>query len=299
MESGAIRPPAKIAVIGLGNMGQPMAACLRKAGFEVRGYDASERSRASFTQAGGTSASSAAEVVAEAEAVVTLLPNGKVVRSVAEEVRGAMKPGAVFIDMSSSDPIGTRELGEEMISAGFGCVDAPVSGGVKRAIAGTLSIMAGGHAATIDKVEPILKAMGSTVFRTGGLGSGHAMKALNNYVSAAGLIAAVEALQVGRAFGLDPNLMTEVLNASTGKNNATENKLKQFIVSESYDAGFLLSLMAKDVRTADDLAEAMNVPTPFADLCAQILDEGSASLGPDADHTAIGRHIERLRRPGR
>ena len=152
MESGAIRPPAKIAVIGLGNMGQPMAACLRKAGFEVRGYDASERSRASFTQAGGTSASSAAEMVAEAEAVVTLLPNGKVVRSVAEEVRGAMKPGAVFIDMSSSDPIGTRKLGEEMITAGFGFVDAPVSGGVKRAIAGTLSIMAGGHAATIDKV---------------------------------------------------------------------------------------------------------------------------------------------------
>src|SRR5688500_14727135 len=109
MESGAIRPPATIAVIGLGNMGQPMAACLRKARFEVRGYDAAERSRASFEQAGGTSAVSAAEAVSEAEAVVTLLPNGKVVRSVADEVRPHMKPGAVFVDMSSSDPIGTRK----------------------------------------------------------------------------------------------------------------------------------------------------------------------------------------------
>jgi 3-hydroxyisobutyrate dehydrogenase len=205
----------------------------------------------------------------------------------------------VFIDMSSSDPVGTRTLGEELIAAGFGFVDAPVSGGVKRAIAGTLSIMAGGKAATIDSVEPILKAMGSTVFRTGAIGSGHAMKALNNYVSAAGLIAAVEALQVGRAFGLDPELITDVLNTSTGKNNATENKLKQFVISERYDSGFLLTLMAKDVRIADGLAEAVGVPTPFADLCAEIMDEGSRSLGPEADHTAIGRHIERLRRPGR
>ena len=291
-----IRPPAPLAVIGLGNMGRPMAANLRKAGYAVQGFDAAEASRARFSQDGGESAGSAARAVEGAEAVITLLPDGKVVRSVAEAIRPSLKPGAVFVDMSSSDPIGTRELGEEMIAAGFGFVDAPVSGGVKRAVAGTLSIMAGGAPATIDRVEPILAAMGSTIFRTGALGSGHAMKALNNYVSAAGLIAAVEALQIGRGFGLDPELMTDVLNASTGKNNATENKLKAFVISQRFDSGFLLSLMAKDVRIADTLAEAVGVPTPFADLCAQILDEGAKSLGPDADHTAIGRHLERLRR---
>ena len=156
--------------------------------------------------------------------------------------------------MSSSAPLGTRKLGEELIAAGCGFIDAPVSGGVKRAVDGTLAIMVGGEAATIDRVDPVLAAMGRSIFRTGVLGSGHAMKALNNYVSAAGLVATVEALQVGRKFGLDPDLMADILNVSSGKNNTTELKLKQFMISQTFNAGFPLRLMAKDVRTADDLA---------------------------------------------
>ena len=159
--------------------------------------------------------------------------------------------------MSSSAPLGTRKLGEELIAAGFEFIDAPVSGGVKRAADGTLAIMVGGDPATIDRVDPVLAAMGRSIFRTGVLGSGHAMKALNNYVSAAGLVAAVEALQVGRKFGLDPGLMADILNVSSGKNNTTELKLKQFIISQTFNAGFPLRLMAKDVRTADELAHAL------------------------------------------
>lgn len=290
----AISPPAAIAVIGLGNMGVPMGACLMKAGFVVTGFDLSAPARERFAAVGGRTATDAKAAVASADVVITLLPNGKIVREAVQSARPYLKPGCILIDMSSSDPIGTRKLGEELIAAGFEFVDAPVSGGVRRATDGTLAIMVGGAAATIDRIERVLSAMGRSIFRTGLLGSGHAMKALNNYVSAAGLIAAVEAIKIGQKFGLDPNVMTDIFNASTGRNNTTEVKLKQFIISEKFNAGFPLALMAKDVRTADDLAHTIGVPAPFADVCAQLWDDAALRLGEKADHTEIGRHIECL-----
>jgi 3-hydroxyisobutyrate dehydrogenase len=288
----AIVPPAAIAVIGLGNMGVPMGACLLKAGFAVTGFDVSEAARGNFAAAGGRTASDVAAVVASADVVITLLPNGKIVREAVAALRPHIKPGAILMDMSSSDPIGTRKLGEEL--AGVEFIDAPVSGGVKRAANGTLAIMVGGEAAVMDRVGAVLAAMGTSIFRTGALGSGHAMKALNNYVSSAGLIAAVEALRVGRKFGLDPALMTDILNVSSGKNNTTELKLKQFIISETFADGFPLRLMAKDVRTADDMAHALGVPTPLADLCAQLWDAAAQTLGEKANHTEVLRYMEKL-----
>jgi 3-hydroxyisobutyrate dehydrogenase len=136
--------------------------------------------------------------------------------------------------------------------------------------------------------------MGSSIFRTGALGSGHAMKALNNYVSSAGLIAVVEALLIGRKFGLDPALMADILNASSGKNNTTEGKLKQFIISETFADGFPLRLMAKDVRTADDMAHALGIATPMADLCAQLWAAAAQALDEGANHTQVLRYMEGL-----
>ena len=289
----AIVPPAAIAVIGLGNMGVPMGAHLVKAGFAVTGFDLSEAARKNFAAAGGRTANDVAAVAA-AEVVITLLPNGKIVREAVNVLRPHLKPGAILVDMSSSDPIGTRTLGEELIAAGFEFVDAPVSGGVKRAADGTLAIMVGGADATIDRIGALLRAMGTSIFRTGALGSGHAMKALNNYVSSAGLIAAVEALRIGRKFGLDPALMTDILNVSSGKNNTTELKLKQFIISETFADGFPLRLMAKDVRTADDMAHALGIATPLADLCAQLWDAAAQTLGEKANHTEVLRYMEGL-----
>jgi 3-hydroxyisobutyrate dehydrogenase len=290
----AIIPPAAIAVIGLGNMGVPMGACLIKAGFAVTGFDLSEAARQNFAAAGGRCANDVASAVASADAVVTLLPNGKIVREAVGALRPHLKPGAILIDMSSSDPIGTRALGEELIAAGFEFVDAPVSGGVKRAVTGTLAIMVGGDGATIDRIGAVLAALGTSIFRTGALGSGHAMKALNNYVSSAGLIAAVEALRVGRKFGLDPALMTDILNVSSGKNNTTEVKLKQFIISETFADGFPLRLMAKDVRTANDMAHALGIPAPLADLCTDLWEAAARSLSDKANHTEVLRYMEGL-----
>jgi 3-hydroxyisobutyrate dehydrogenase len=295
--SDTIVPPAAVAVIGLGNMGVPMGACLIKAGYTVTGFDLLEPARQRFAAAGGRAANDIAGAVAAADVVIMLLPNGKIVRDAVSAMRPHLRRGTVLMDMSSSDPIGTRSLGEELIAVGTAFIDAPVSGGVRRAVNGTLAIMVGGEGATIDRVAPLLSAMGSSIFRTGALGSGHAMKALNNYVSAAGLVAAVEALQVGRKFGLDPALMADILNVSSGKNNTTELKLKQFIISETFDDGFPLRLMAKDVRTADDMAHALGIATPLADLCARLWDAAARELNEKANHTEMIRYMQRLPKP--
>jgi 3-hydroxyisobutyrate dehydrogenase len=292
--SNAIVPPAPVAVIGLGNMGAPMGACLIKAGYAVTGFDLLESARQKFATAGGRVANDIASAVAAADVVIMLLPNGKIVRDAVSAMRAHLRAGTIVVDMSSSDPIGTRSLGEELTAASIAFIDAPVSGGVRRAVTGMLAIMVGGDGSTIDRVQPLLAAMGKSIFRTGALGSGHAMKALNNYVSAAGLVAAVEALQVGRKFGLDPALMADILNVSSGKNNTTELKLKQFIISETFDDGFPLRLMAKDVRTADDMAHALGIATPLADLCAGLWDAAARELNEKANHTEMIRYMERL-----
>ena len=295
MSKAPIKPPASIGVIGLGNMGTPMSACLIRAGFKVSGFDQSDTARERFAAAGGAAALTAEDAVKNADVVITLLPDGKIVRTVLEKLKPALKSGTIIIEMSSSEPLGTAELGKTFIDAGHEFIDAPISGGVRKATDGTLAIMVGGEASTIDRVEAVLGAMGKSIFRTGKLGSGHAVKALNNYVSAAGLIAAVEATMIAEKFGLDLDLVTDVLNASTGRNNTTEVKLKPFIISKKFNAGFPLKLMAKDVRTADGLAHALNVPTPFADLCSTLWDGAEKSLGDSADHTAIGLHLAKLK----
>jgi 3-hydroxyisobutyrate dehydrogenase len=287
-----VLPPAAIAMIGLGNMGAPMAARLIEAGYRVTGYDAEPAARERFAALpGATSATELAAAAAEKSVVIAMLPDGKIVAAVADAMRPHLGAGAIMIDMSSSDPVGTRTLGAALEAAGVFLVDAPVSGGVKRAVDGSLAIMAGGDPATIDAVEPVLARMGRIVFRTGPLGSGHAMKALNNYVSGAGFVAAIEALRIGEAFGLDPAVMTDVLNASTGRNNSTETKVKQLVLSESYASGFAIGLMAKDIRTAARLADAIGVEARLAERCAALWDEAAAALGAAADHTEIGRHL--------
>ena len=287
----AVLPPARIAFLGLGMMGLPMAARLAKAGYEVRGYDPVETVRAALTEAGGTACASADEAIDGAAALITMLPNGKAVETAliggATPAVGRLAPDAVIVDMSSSSPTGTRELAPRLEALGFGLVDAPVSGGVRRAQDGSLAIMAGGPEALVARVRPLLEAMGRSIFATGPVGSGHAMKALNNYVSAAGLTAACEALRVGQAFGLDPELMTDVLNASTGRNNSTEVKLKPFVISKTYGSGFSMRLMAKDLRTADDLARHLDVPAPLSHAVTALWSEADATLGAGTDHTAI------------
>lgn len=298
----SIDPPAKVAFLGLGKMGLPMAARLVQAGYPVCGYDTAEEARNALVRAGGASGSSPVDAVQGCAALITMLPHGKAVQAALFAgdfpLVGALPTDALVIEMSSSSPIDTQELARRLGERRIDVMDAPVSGGVKRAEDGTLAIMIGGASAQVARALPLLKTMGKSVFETGPVGSAHAMKALNNYVSAAGLLAACEALRVGKKFGLDPTLMTDILNVSTGRNNATEVKLKQFVISGSYASGFSLALMAKDLRTADDLARHLGIAAPLSHACTELWSKADAKLGPGADHTEIDRFLGDLSQEG-
>lgn len=283
-----------IGLVGVGNMGAPMARCLARKDHAVMLFDTRPETTAALAAESNrfSVAPDLATIGAACRIVITMLPDSRIVRlaTLGEDGRGGFAQraakGSVVVDMSSSYPVDTQKLGAELAERGIALVDAPVSGGVPKAVAGTLAIMAGGRAEDIDRVEPMLSAMGK-VIRTGPLGSGHAMKALNNYVSAAGLVATAEALVVGQRFGLTGGKMVEVLNASTGKNNTTENKAERYMLSEKFDSGFALALMDKDVGMASRLAGELGIEAQELAFVSKLLGRVLADLGSGADHTAV------------
>ena len=285
----------RVCFIGIGNMGWPMAAQLLKAGFEVAVSDAvAGRAMEFVATVGGTAATDLAESAREADVIITMLPTSAHVATVVGQVRGSLRAGQILIDMSSGAPAATQKIAKDLESIGVVVLDAPVSGGVSRAITGELAIMSGGEAAALDRVEAVLRAMGTTIHRIGPVGAGQAMKALNNLVSAGGFLIAVEALVIGQQFGLDPAVMTDVLNASTGMNNSTQKKLKQFVLSRKFDSGFGLDLMVKDLSIALEVGRDHAAPTPFAALCREMWASAGTMLGKGEDHTAIARLSEQL-----
>lgn len=292
-----------IGFTGIGAMGTPMAGNLARAGYPLVVFDLDAARTAALASAHGvTVAKSLAELGATANILITMLPDGKAVRTALCGSEDSFKDcllehaqkNALIIDMSSSSPMGTRELGAVLTQRGLQFIDAPVSNGVKGAVAATLSIMVGGDRAIFERVKPMLEKIGKQIYYAGPLGAGHAIKALNNYVSAAGLIAACEAMHAGQAFGIDPNVVIDIINTSSGMNNTTKNKCKQYMLSGAYNAGFSTGLMAKDVRTALEIAEAMQTSTLFAKPTAEAWNAMEQQLGFLSDHTAMH---EFLRKP--
>lgn len=277
-------------------MGLPMAARLLAAGFDVRGSDLVRHAREALAAGGGTAFERPREAAAGASVLITMLPDGDIVREAllgSEGAAEALSPGSLVIDMSSSAPMQTRGLAVELAERNIHLIDAPVSGGVRRAVDGTLSIMVGGNIAQIERARPLLNAMGKSVIATGPIGSGHAVKALNNYVSAAGLAAACEAALIAERFGIDAGTLVDVLNVSTGRNNSTEVKMKPFILSGSFASGFSMALMAKDLRAAANLAEQLDVEAGGARDAATLWTQAAEALGKSADHTEIYRFLAR------
>jgi len=288
---------ARYGYVGIGNMGGPMAANLARTGSEVIIGDLNTAAVEAFTTEHETArpANGLAAVGQDAEAVFMCLPNGKVVREAVLGEGGVaegMVEGTVLVDMSSSSPMGTIELGKELADRGIRMVDAPVSGGVPRAIEGTIAIMVGGAKEDIQKVRPALDAMGGQIFETGDLGSAHAMKAINNVLSATNFVVGVEALVIGKKFGLDPENMVDILNFSSGKNSATEGKLKQYVLSRGFDSGFSMDLMIKDVATALDLAHELGVPWMIGGTVYEMYQAARNHMIDNADNSDIARWIE-------
>lgn len=287
-----------VGFIGLGAMGSAMVSCVARAGFRLTVLDAdTARTAAIANELGCDRAADPAGVAAASNIVVTMLPTSAVVAEVLSGPGGVLKsvrPGTIVVEMSSGVPGQTRELATLVAEHGGILVDAPVSGGVSRARTGDLAIMFGGDDVAFAACETLLRSMGSSVLRTGDVGTAHAMKALNNLVSAGGFLIGIEALLIGSRYGLDPEMMVDVLNASTGMNNSTQKKFKQFVLSRRFDAGFGLDLMVKDLGIAMGVAEESGTTAPFANLCRDMWAGAQKYLGPDQDHTAMARFSEML-----
>ena len=298
----------RVGFIGLGNMGAPMARRLVNAGYSLVVADAIPEAVEKF--AAGSKCERAESLAAlgeQCQVVITMLPNGYIVRDVllgahtgahhgsagiaTEGVTSRLTRGSVCIDMSSSSPVGTRELSADLAKLGFPLVDAPVSGGVKKAADGSLALMVGGEAEPIARVKPILEVMGK-FFATGASGTGHAMKALNNFMSAANLATAAEAVIAGQRFGLDPAVMISILNASTGRNTGTDSKFPNNVLPRTFDSGFALGLMAKDLRLALEVARSTGAPAGLLEMTAQMWASAEQMFGGKADNTEVVRYLE-------
>lgn len=278
-----------IGFIGLGNMGFPMASLLADAGHTLIVHDRDLTAAERFqNQHPGSRVATDHASWKNSDVIITMLPNSAVVEDVLTGgVLGSASLNTLFIDMSSSEPIRSRELGQKLESEGMRYLDAPVSGGVRGAQAGQLAVMIGGRRPDLEAARHIFLVLGKSLLHVGPAGSGHAAKALNNLVSAASVIATVEALHVGARFGIDPATMNQILNSSSGRSNTSENKVAQYMLSGTFGSGFPIGLMSKDIKIATALADFLGVEAPFSHDCGtvwqSVVDAGHSS----ADHTKM------------
>jgi len=278
----------KIGFIGLGKMGSVMAPRLANLATELRGFDLNWQLPADSP----IKPAHSIETLADCEIIFTMVPDGTAVTKIIETLLSA-GTNALLVDMSSCHPNTSIRLASLLSKTGHSMLDAPVSGGVAKARTGELMIMTGGDDADFQRAAPFLKAMGDPV-HIGPAGAGYAMKALNNYVSAAGLVTSFQALATAKTFGIAPSDFQKVINASTGRNNTTEVKIDKFVLTETYNSGFALHLMAKDVSIASDIIAQNGFALPLTDDLSEYLTNACQQLGGDPDHTEIYRHLEWL-----
>lgn len=295
-----IEAPGPIGFLGLGTMGSGMAQTLVRAGFRVKAYDISPERRQEFeTATGQRAATSAQDALTDVAAVVTMLPDGRYVRSALLQDGGveplaSARPDLLVIDCSSCAPSDTQALAAELAARGIALVDAPVSGGVPGTRAGTLTMMAGGEAAAVKRADAILRALGKTVYHTGPSGSGHAMKTLVNFIGTSQMMLDFQALLIGQKFGLAPETMVEILNRSYAKNLSTEIVLAQQILSGAFAHNFSLALAAKDARIAAETAEAAGFGDDTPRHFSRLLDRAADTLGGDVDLTRVYQYLDGL-----
>ena len=284
-----------IGFIGIGQMGRPMVERLAGAGHAVLIHDRRADALAPLSAAPGvTAAASAAMLAQSCDAIILMLPDSPIVDALlwVDGFAASLSKGSLLIDMGSSNPNATRANQAKLAAMGIALVDAPVSGGVRRAVDGSLAIMVGGASADVERALPLLQPMGKSIVPVGPPGAGHAVKALNNYVSAAGLVAACEALVAAEKFGIDPSVANRVFNVSTGRNNTTDVKVEQFMLSGQFNSGFAAALMRKDLDTAHALMQSLDSERALMEACARMWQQAEAALPKGADHTAMFTYVK-------
>ena len=290
----------KVGFVGIGNMGFPMAGHLVKKGFDVTVYDSRpDVMKAFVAQHGGKAAATLVDAAHGADAVITMLPDDKIVRKVVlgegseNCIAAGLARGAVVIDMSTCNPTATRLLAEALKPRGIDVIDAPVMGGVIFAKDATLDIMVGGEAALVDRVQPLLQAIGRNFIPCGSTGTAHAMKALANYINACALINAVEAMTIGKRFGLDAKLMAEALiPMCAGRNHPIEKKIIPHVLTRKYGTGMAMGFIAKDVKIAVDTAKSIGAYAPLGERVSELWSAAVEKLGYDLDQTQVARYWE-------
>jgi len=286
----------QIGFIGLGVMGSRMAKNLAQAGHSLTVYDVDpETTNKVAAGIGGKAAAAPREVAAASEVVITMLPNGQIVREVVFGENGlaaGFKPGSMLVDTSSAEPWITRETAERLAQQNVDMVDAPVSGAEEGARTATLVFMCGGSDEGLARARPLLALMGKHIFHVGPLGAGHTIKAINNVTTALSFLCTAEALLVGKSYGLNAKAMLDVLNVSTGYSFATQNRFPNDVITRKFQDQFKLDLMFKDMGIARQLAEAHGLPAPMMALGTERWQKAVETLGRGAATTDIVRFVE-------
>ena len=285
----------KIGMIGLGIMGSPMAKNLLKAGYDLTVDDRHPAATQELETAGARAASNA-EIGETCDLVLTMVPNSPQVKEVMlgeDGVAAHMKPGATFIDMSSINPMASKEIAAELEKKGIEMLDAPVSGGEPKAIDGTLSFMVGGKQEVFDKFKPVLLAMGSSVVRCGEVGAGNTTKLANQIIVACNIQAVSEAFTLAQMAGVDPQLVFEAIRG--GLAGSTVMNAKGPMMIEGNDApGFKIDLHIKDLNNALDCAHTVGAPVPMTAQVQEILQWMHSHEGGQKDHSALAQYYEYL-----
>ena len=296
MDGQPVQTVRTVAFIGLGVMGRPMAANLVKAGFDVAGHSRRRESAADLLAAGGRWAPSVAAAVRDADAVITMLPDSPDVEAVAlgpDGVVASAPSGALYIDMSSIRPDVARRVAGAGAARGLRCLDAPVSGGERGAIDGTLSIMVGGAAADADAARPVLDAMGATILHVGPAGAGQTVKAANQLIVAGNIALVAEALVFLQAQGVDVAAAVAVLAAGLAGSTVLTRKAGSMLAGD-FTAGFRIELHDKDLAIFTAAAREARVVTPVGAILAQLTGAACAQGDGSLDHSALMRVIQRL-----
>lgn len=283
-----------IGFIGLGNMGGPMARRLAAAGYSLVVCDPSEKAVTTLTELGARSVATAAEVAAHTDIVLASLPTPEIVHNVAFGPHGLVRGGRVriFVDLSTTGPKAAVQVAAGLAESGITALDAPVSGGVASAVKGSLALMVSGPRAAYDELQPILAHLGKLFFCGEQAGLGQTLKLANNLMSAAALAITSEALAMGVKAGLDPTVMIDVINASSGRNSASVDKFPRAVIPRTFDFGFATGLSYKDARLCVEEAEALGVPMIVGSAVRQMLAVTNATFGPQSDFTSMAKVVE-------
>lgn len=286
----------RVAFLGLGAIGAPMAEHLALPSFELTVWNRTRAKADKFAASHSASvAATPAEAVRGAEIVVTCLPSSREVGEVLQGPGGileALETGAILIDCTSGDPAASREFAVTLGSRGAFFMDAPVSGGVVGAKAGTLTVMCGGEPAVVERARPVLEAFGKKIVLCGPVGSGHAVKAVSNALLAVHVWSTAEALAALKRIGVSAAIALDVINASAGRSNASQNLFPERVLTRAFPRTFRLALLDKDIGIATKLAAEAGAPVPLLDLAARLIHEARIELGEEADHVEAVKVVE-------